>query len=120
MLTPLTIDLLIYQGATFHRSWKLVESGTTTPMDLTGYSARMQIREKLKSEDVILELTTANSRIAIDITSTDTTLSLYIAPEDTAAIQITRGVYDLELVDTAGDVFRLMQGAVTVSKEVTR
>lgn len=120
MYTPQNISLTIYQGSTFQKSWSIVETGTDEPIDLSGYTARMQIREKLKSETVILELTTENGRITIDVGEETTTLTLYVDPETTAAITVARGVYDLEIIDTNYDVYRLMQGAVTVSKEVTR
>lgn len=120
MFTPHKIDLTIYQGATFQRSWSIVESGGDEPIDLSGYTARMQIREKLKSETVVLELTTENGRITIDVGEEATTLSLYIDPATTAGITVTKGVFDLELIDISDDVYRLMEGSVAISKEVTR
>jgi hypothetical protein len=120
MLIPQTVDLTIYQGATFKKSWKIVETGTTEAIDLSGYTARMQVREKIKSPEFYLELTTANGGITITVGEEDTTIDLYIDAETTAGITAARGVYDLEIIDTSGEVFRLMQGKVTVSPEVTR
>jgi hypothetical protein len=120
MYTPKDVPLTIYQGATFQKSWTIVETGTEDPIDLSGYTARMQIREKLKSETVILDLTTENGRITIDVGEETTTLTLYVDPETTAAITVAKGVYDLEIIDTNDDVYRLMQGAVTIIPEVTR
>ena len=120
MLEPIEVDLTIYQGATFKKSWSMVEKGTENPIDLSGYTARMHIRGKLKDVEPILELTTENGGITIVVAAESTSLDLYISPLDTAAITATKGVYDLELIDIAGDVYRLLSGDVAVSKEVTR
>ena len=118
MTTPIEKNLTIYQGATFRQSWDLTQNNS--PLDLAGWTARMQIRQKIASDTVIHELTTENGGINIDVQPDYTRLSLYIAPADTAAIMIKSAVYDLELVDTAGDVFRFFKGTVTIDPEVTR
>lgn len=120
MLVPIKKELTIYQGSTFRKKWSLTNKETGEPIDLSGYTGRMQIREKLKDEDFIIELTTENGMISIEQTAEETQLSLYISPEDTAAMSILKGVFDLELVDTMGDVYRLLQGTVVISREVTR
>lgn len=118
MIAPQEIDLTIYQGATYRKSWDLASNDT--PMDLTGWTARMQIREKLKSDVVLQELTTENDGIVIDVTAEYTRLSLYINPADTASLPVKKGVYDLELIDVNGDVARLLMGKVVIDQEVTR
>ena len=64
-----TLDLLIEKGATFRHAL-LVRSGegaSAPAANLTGYTARMQIRLTADAADPpLLELTTANGRIAID------------------------------------------------------
>ncbi|MBI9090141.1 MAG: hypothetical protein JEZ12_13075 [Desulfobacterium sp.] len=120
MFKPQQIDLTIYQGSSFKKAWEMVEKGTEDPIDLTGYKARMQVRGKLKDDAAILDLTTENGGITITVVTDKTTLALYVPATATAAITAAKGVYDLELVDAAGDVYRLMQGTVAISKEVTR
>lgn len=112
----LTGDRMIEQGA----SWRLLLlwNGDSSPINLTGYTARMQIRKSATSSAALLELTTENSRITLGGVAGTITLTLTAA--DTAAITWTSGVYDLELVDSGGGVRRLIQGAVRVSREVTR
>ena len=88
-----------------------------TPVDMTGFTARMSIKDKIGGA-VLLSLTTANSGIAIDNASK--TISLYISATDTEAITTwTKGVYDLELVSSGGVVTALLAGKVSVVKEVT-
>lgn len=116
MMAAITYDLFIEQGAEFNQRfiWK---DGTGAPVNLSGYTARMQIRPALSSDTVLLSLTTENNRITLG--GSAGTIDLTIGATATAAL--TRGgVYDLELVQTADDVVRFAQGAVTVSKEVTR
>jgi hypothetical protein len=45
---------------------------------------------------------------------------LTISATDTAALTAGRGVYDLELVAANGTVTRLLQGVVTISRNITR
>ena len=120
MFIPKEIDLIIYQGATFRKAWDIVDKQSGSPVDLTGYTARMHIRGKIKDELPVVVLTTTNGGISIMITESQTVLSLFISAEVTAALTISKGVYDLEIVDTSGEVYRLVQGQVTISKEVTR
>ena len=107
-----------------------IEQGTTTvkpfvwkssdgmPVDLSGYTARMQVRRSVSAPEVLLEASTSNDRIQLDPLAGRYTLVL---PADvTAAINWTRGRYDIELESPDGAVTRLLQGEITVSKEVTR
>lgn len=111
-----TYDLLIEQGATFSQVITYKESGVA--VNLTGYTARMQVRSTLESAEALIELTTANGRIALG--GAAGTITLTISATDTAALTAGRGVYDLELVSGSGIVTRLLQGVATISRNVTR
>lgn len=87
-----------------------------TPINLTGYTAEMQIRRKFDSDTPVLTLSTSNG--GITIVGATGTLNL-IATDEQAAIDPGLYVYDLEL-STGGVRTRLIQGTVTVSGEVTR
>jgi hypothetical protein len=111
-----TYDILIEQGATYSQVITYKEAGVA--VNLTGYTARMQVRATLESASTLVELTTANSRIALG--GTAGTITLTISATDTAALTSGRGVYDLELVSGSGIVTRLLQGVATISRNVTR
>jgi tRNA threonylcarbamoyladenosine modification (KEOPS) complex Pcc1 subunit len=111
-----TYDILIEQGATFSQVITYKESGVA--VNLTGYTARMQVRSTLESATTVVELTTANGRIALG--GSAGTITLTIAAADTAGLTAGRGVYDLELVSGSGIVTRLLQGVATISRNVTR
>ena len=117
MTKPAKLKFTIYQGATFRKrlTWT-APSGT--PVDLTGCTARMQVRSEVESPDALLELTTVNGGIVLG--GALGTIDLYVSDEDTGAITWDGGVWDLEIVHPGGEVTRLAQGSVSVSPEVTR
>lgn len=88
------------------------------PVNLAGYTARMQIRGKLTDTTVIKELTTANSGIVID--NTLKTITVKIPASETTALDFSTAVYSLELVSSGGEVFQMLTGNLTLVKEVTR
>ena len=87
-----------------------------TPVDLTGFTARMSIKDKVGGTE-LLRLDTTNSRIVLN--STASTITLVISATDTAAITFTKGVYDLELQSLGGIVTALLYGKVSIEQEVT-
>ena len=85
-------------------------------VNLTGYTAEMQVRRKFDSDTPVLTLSTSNG--GITIVGATGTLNL-VATDEQAAITPGLYVYDLEL-SIGGVRTRLIQGTVTVSGEVTR
>jgi hypothetical protein len=88
------------------------------PIDLTGMTARMQIRLRIDSTDVIHELTTENGGITLDTVTC--TINLKIPASVTSTFDFSTAVYNLELIDSLGDVVSLSRGILTLVKEVTR
>lgn len=117
MTTPAKIKLVIYQGATFRKRLTWTTSAGAA-IDLTGCTARMDIRAKVDDTAKLLTLTTENDRIVLGDTAG--TVDLLIEDEDTTGITWKSGVWDLEIAHPNGDVTRLAYGSVSVSKEVTR
>lgn len=87
------------------------------PKDLTGWTARMQIRESIDDVTEILELLSPTD---IAITVNDAKIAVTISAAVTTALDFDEAVYDLELIDVAGAVTRFAEGLVTLRKEVTR
>lgn len=112
-------DILCEQGATFTREldWR-GEDGQ--PVSLIGYTARMQVRKTVKDDEPLMELTTEDGRIWFNSPPTDGKIYLMISADDTAALPVIKGVYDLEMVAPNHKVARLLQGKFVVSAEVTR
>lgn len=88
------------------------------PVDLAGFTARMQLREKLDSATTIVELTTENGGITID--NTLKTITIQIAASATALYEFSSAVYSLEMVSSGGQVTPFASGTITLVKEVTR
>lgn len=87
------------------------------PVDMTGYTARMQIRSKVDSPDIIEELTTENGGILID--NINHTIIINISANKTQNMTFTNAVYSVELV-TGNDVIPFISGNLALVKEVTR
>jgi hypothetical protein len=112
-----TYDILIEQGATFQLNlvWK---DSLGAPINLTGYTARMQVRQKYSDTTPLLDFTTANG--AITLGGTLGTIQVIGLATLTDTLTVKSGVYDLELVSGTGTVTRLIEGAVTITPQVTR
>lgn len=88
------------------------------PVNLTGFTARMQIRETVESTTVLHSLTTENGGITLG--GAAGTIALTISATDTAAFTFDTAVYDLEVVSGGGVVTEVASGAVLTNDEVTR
>lgn len=116
MIVPAIHNLTIYQGSTFNPVFVWKSAGAA--VNLAGYTARMQVRETVGSAVKLLDLTTENS--GITITAAEGKIALLCTATATAALNFVSGVWDLELIAPAGTVTRLLQGEVSLSREVTR
>jgi hypothetical protein len=86
-------------------------------INLTGYTAAMQLRQNYNSDTAELTLNTSNGGIVI--TGAQGKLFLSATAVQTAALDAGFYVYDLE-ISSGGVVTRLIQGQITVAGEVTR
>src|SRR6185312_2353599 len=109
-------DFVLKQGSTFviDVTWKDSES---VPVDLTGFTARMQIRSEDVEGPVVIELTTENDGIII--TPETGEIRIVISAEESDKADMKKCVYDLELVKD-DFVERILEGAIRVSLSVTR
>ena len=114
-------DLVMVQGATFEKAFEYKDS-TKTSINLTGYTARLQVRSDTDASTTLIELTTENGRITLNDPTTGI-IQLYISAVDTAALTFNTGVYDLELQHVASGrtiVENIVYGNVSLRKNVTR
>lgn len=87
------------------------------PKSLAGCTARMQIRSKVTSTDVILELTTENGMIQIN--DTNKTITITIPAATTETLNFKSAVYSLEIV-SGSIVTPFIYGTITLDTEITR
>ena len=116
-MEPAEYELKIRQGKTLSLeiTWS-DEDGAVVA--LSGYSARLQIRETLVATAFLVEMTDENGGIALADTAPNITLSL--SATATAAMTWKRGVYDLEVESPGGFVTPLLEGPAILVYEVTR
>jgi len=111
------LDLIIEQGATFRHHLDYLDQDEN-PIDLTGYDARMHIREHIEDDILLIDLSTINGRIALGAGHVGA-IDIEIDATTTANIDWERAYYDLE-IEKDTYVRRVIQGVIRVDKEVTR
>jgi len=111
-------DIYIEQGADFELPlvWSDVNKN---PVNLTGYSARMQIRENFDSDEYLIALDTG-ALGGITLGGATGLVTVEIPANITATFPLMAAVYDIELISASGSVYRFIQGAALISREVTR
>ena len=106
------------QAATFGQTLTLKDSSDTV-INLTGYTAvEMDLRENPESSSVVATLTTGNSRAALGGAAGTITLSM--SATDTANLTAGDGVYDLEITDGNGAIYRILEGTYTIRRGISR
>ena len=100
--------------------WSVVlvyTDSNNVPVNLTGFTAAMQLRQNYNSDTAALTLTTANG--GITIVGATGTVTISATATQTGALDPGFYVYDLELISGA-NISRLIQGQLTVAEQVTR
>jgi hypothetical protein len=107
-------DITIPQGTTW--SLDLVYKRGSAPVNLTGASARMQLRTSYDAPTAAISLTHTSG---ITLGGTAGTIKVSLTEAQTQALPAGRYVYDLELVLNS-EVTRLIEGVAVCTPEVTR
>jgi len=114
-----TYNTVIDQGADWflNVTWENVAGD---PIDITGYTAALQLRTSPLARVVSLNLTTENDGLAIN--GPLGLVSVHATNEQTALLTPQRYTYDLELYSSTDPVVvtRLIQGTIEVSANTTR
>lgn len=103
------------QGTDFTVTFTWVIDGTA--VDVTGYTAELQVRETVDNATVVISKTDGNG---IVLGGAAGTIAVTFNNAVTSALSATSFVYDLELTSSGGDVTRVIEGPLFVSEEVTR
>jgi len=114
MIAPGNYNITAYQGATFQLNFTWSLDGN--PVDLSGYTAQMKVKQSYRSADAILALST-DSEIALG--GAAGSVSVTVAADVMDAIADGKYVYDIEL-NSGSVVTRILQGSFQVQGGVTR
>jgi hypothetical protein len=115
MLVAGIYDINCPQGVTYTETFTYKIDNVA--VNLTGYSAAMQVRRAYDSATPLISLTSGSG---ITLGGSAGTITLLIAYAATAAFEAGQYIYDLELTSASGIKDRILQGTFTVSAEVTR
>ena len=109
---------IIEQGASFLQTLTLKDSSGTV-INLTGYaSAEMDLRETPAASSPILTLTTGNSRLTLG--GSAGTIAINVSGSDTGGLTAGDGVYDLEITDGSGNIYRVLEGTYAIRRGISR
>ena len=89
----------------------------TSPVNVTGYTAKMQLRSQPQDADAVLTLTSQTGEISVG--GANGQFDVHATAAQTGAVDEGTYYYDIEIT-SQGIVTRLAQGQIVVTPEVTR
>jgi len=107
-------NISVVNGTTFTLApiWQV----DNLPVNLTGYSADMQVRDV--SNNLIVELSTANGKATIQPALGQTTFILTAAQTAAGVLPPGNYTYAFNLTDSSSNVYQILNGAFTVTASV--
>ena len=108
-------DFTIEQGVTYSKTIYYYDADGDL-VDLTSYSARMKARRDKSDTTAVIDST---DNLTITLGGAAGTITLSMTAAQTAALSFNKAYYDLEVVDGSSNVTRLLEGIITLNKEVT-
>lgn len=113
------VNFTLARGTTW--SWQVVVRNVKEqPKDLTGYSAKMEIRDSASALLYRLNSIPVANEGSITITPLEGKLLLSIPTADSATFPEGCYFYDLMLTSPSLQVFQIVAGTITVTKTVTQ
>lgn len=104
-------NLTVDQGSDF--SVEIGVESDTGAIDISNYTYRGQIRKTYSSSTAVDFYTSTNNPAAGK-------LNISLSSAQTTAMKAGRYVYDVEMVDSIGNVTRVIEGQLEVTPRVTR
>jgi hypothetical protein len=111
-------DTTINQGADWYINFQYKDTATNTPINITGYTAALQLRSLPSDTTTALSLTSPSG--GITITGATGLVEVHATAVQTGAIVTGYYYYDCEITSPTNVVTRLIQGQILVSPQVTR
>ena len=110
-MNPGRYNITVINGTTFTLSpqWLI----NNTYVDITGYSADMQVRDI--SNNLVVEMSTANGKISLNPTIGQINITLTSTQTSSANLPAGSYTYGLNVTDSAGNVYQILQGSFVVT-----
>lgn len=115
-------NLEVDQGSTYIYTFTLTDVDNQ-PFDLTGFTARLQVRATYGATSVLIDATTVNGKLIINNNS----IVFNLLPSDTSGIKFEAKdddslicLFDLEIISPTGSVYKPAKGTFTIMREITR
>lgn len=110
-MKPGPMPLELYRGDSHSWQFRLFDDeDKTIPSDLTGVVAKSQIRDR-SGGDKITDITC--------VITLPNVIDADLSAEDSQALMISRGFWDLQLTYSDGRVHTIVAGGVTVTPDIT-
>ena len=102
-------NLTINKGSGYKINFTI--SKDSSPVNLIGYALRGQIKPSATSSGVLLNMTSAN--LLLQINNETSTISMTIPESFTRRVSQVFAVYDIELLNSTEDAFKIISGIIT-------
>ena len=93
------------------------KDSSNTPIDLTGATAKMQVRDQKGGSKLSFTLTSPAGGITID--GPNGVIVVKMTPTQTNKLFYPKSAYDLMIVDSNSNKTKLLEGFLTLSRSVT-
>lgn len=112
-----TKNFEVDQNATFTFEVQYTLDDEITPIDITGASAKMQVRDTQGGSKLAFTLTSPSGGIVID--GPTGTVNVKMTPTQTNKLFYPKSAYDIMMIDSNGNKIKLLEGFMTLSRSVT-
>ena len=113
---PVHFEIPCFSEFAVTMTWYTTSAKSAT-VDLSNYTAAMDIRRKQSDSSALIALTSGSG---ITLGGSAGTIDIALTDTQTAAITPGPGVWDLELIDSSGSNLRLVEGTCEFTPSVTR
>ena len=104
-------------NTTFTFQIQYTQDDEITPIDLTGASAKMQVRDTKGGSKLAFTLTSPTGGITID--GPNGLLTIKATPTQTSKLFYPKSAYDVFIIDSYSNRIKLVEGFLTLSRSVT-
>lgn len=114
-MKPGNYNIKFYRGTTL--DIEVTYSINNVPVNLSGYTATMDVRPSPSSSTLITQLTTENGGITLN--QQTGLIEIFISADDSGNLPLGQFQYDLNIISSSDFVTKILKGAFVVLDPVT-